>query len=237
MTTRAEDLRAVGEAADAFVAEREDELVQLVRTLVGFETVSVDLSPGSEHRENQEGDLQAFVAERLGALGARVDSFEPDAAALAGHPMMPPWHHWQGRPITVATLRGAGGGRSLIVNGHIDVVSPGDLGRWTTPPFAADVRDGRIYGRGAVDMKGGVAAAIFALEALAAAGVRLAGDVIVETVPDEETCAMGTVAVIERGYRADAGLVPEPTRLGFWIATRGLLHGAVRVPGAPRTRR
>ena len=174
MTTRAEDLQAAGEAVDAFVAEREDELVQLVRTLVGFETVSVDLSPGSEHRENQEAELQAFVAERLGALGARVDSFEPDAAALADHPMMPPWHHWKGRPITVATLRGAGGGRSLIVNGHIDVVSPGDLGRWTTPPFAADVRDGRIYGRGAVDMKGGVAAAIFALEALAAAGVRLA---------------------------------------------------------------
>jgi acetylornithine deacetylase len=62
-------------------------------------------------------------------------------------------------------------------------------------------------------------------------GVKLAGDVIVETVPDEETCAMGTVAVIERGYRADAGLVPEPTRLNFWIATRGLLHGSVVVPG------
>ena len=81
--------------------------------------------------------------------------------------MMPPWHHWEGRPITVGTLRGQGGGRSLIVNGHIDVVSPGDLERWTTPPFDADVRDGRIYGRGAVDMKGGVAAALFALRALA----------------------------------------------------------------------
>jgi acetylornithine deacetylase len=110
-------------------------------------------------------------------------------------------------------------------------VSPGDLSRWTSPPFDADVRDGRVYGRGAVDMKGGVAAAIFALEALAANGVKLAGDVIVQAVPDEETCAMGTVAVIERGYRADAGLVPEPTRLNFWIATRGLLHGSVAVPG------
>ena len=196
-----------------------------------FDTVSVDLSPGSEHRENQERELQEFVAERLGALGARVDLFEPDAPALRDHPMMPPWHHWHGRPITVATLEGAGGGRSLIVNGHIDVVSPGDLGRWTTPPFEPDLRDGRIYGRGAVDMKGGVAAALFALEALAASGVRLAGDVTFQAVPDEETCAMGTVAVIERGYRADAGLVPEPTRLNFWIATRGLLHGSVSVPG------
>jgi acetylornithine deacetylase len=76
-----------------------------------------------------------------------------------------------------------------------------------------------------------VAAAIFALRALHATGVRLAGDVIVEVVPDEETCAMGTVAAIERGYRADAGLVPEPTMLNLWVATRGLLHGAFTVPG------
>jgi acetylornithine deacetylase len=80
-------------------------------------------------------------------------------------------------------------------------------------------------------MKGGVAAAIFALRALRETGVRLAGDVIVQVVPDEETCAMGTVAAIERGYRADAGLVPEPTRLDLWVATRGLLHGSFRVPG------
>jgi acetylornithine deacetylase len=221
----------VVKAVDDFIAERTDDLVQLVRTLVGFDTVSVDLSPGSEHGTNQEGELQQFVAERLASLGAEVDLFEPDAASLRNHPMMPPWHHWAGRPITVATLAGGDDGRSLIVNGHIDVVSPGDPERWSSPPFEAEVRDGRIYGRGAVDMKGGVASAIFALEALSANGIGLDGDVIVEVVPDEETCAMGTVAVIERGYRADAGLVPEPTRLHLWIATRGLLHGAVVVPG------
>lgn len=219
------------EAVDTFIEERTDDLVALVRDMVGCNTVSVDLSPGSEHRENEEGRLQGLLANRLAGLGAEIDQFEPDADALRNHPMMPPWHHWDGRPITVATLRGADGGRSLIINGHIDVVSPGDLERWTSPPFEADVRDGRVYGRGAVDMKGGIAAAIFALEALAANGVRLAGDVIVETVPDEETCAMGTVAVIERGYRADAGLVPEPTKLRMWIATRGLLHGSIVVPG------
>jgi acetylornithine deacetylase len=219
------------EAVDAFIRERSEDLVGLVRAMVACDTVSVDLSPGSDHRENEEARIQELLADRLAASGAAVDQFEPDAAELRDHPMMPPWHHWKGRPITVATLRGAGGGRSLIVNGHIDVVSPGDLERWTSPPFEADVRDGRIYGRGAVDMKGGIAAAIFGLEALVANGVKLAGDVIVETVPDEETCAMGTVAVIERGYRADAGLVPEPTRLNFWIATRGLLHGSVVVPG------
>lgn len=222
---------AVAADADAFIDERLDDLVQLTRDLVGFDTVSVDLAPGSEHRSNQEGALQEYVGGVLADLGAEVDQWEPDVASLRDHPMMPPWHHWEGRPITAATVKGAGGGRSLIVNGHIDVVSPGDLARWTSPPFAAEIRDGRIYGRGAVDMKGGVASAIFALRALDEIGARLRGDVIVEVVPDEETCAMGTVAAIERGYRADAGLVPEPTMLNLWVATRGLLHGSFVVPG------
>jgi acetylornithine deacetylase len=218
-------------AVDPYVEAHADELVELVRALVRFDTTSVDLSPGSSHTTNAEGDLQAYVGERLRALGAEVDQWEPDAADFADHPMMPPWHHWRGRPLTVGTLRGAGGGRSLVVNGHIDVVDAGERSRWTSPPFEADVRDGRIYGRGAVDMKGGVGAALFALEALHACGVRLGGDVVFETVPDEETCAMGTIAAIARGYRGDAGLVPEPTRFNLWIATRGLLHGTLTVEG------
>jgi acetylornithine deacetylase len=178
MSTTGSDPGVLGEL-DAFVTEHMDDLVELTQALVRFDTVSVDLAPGSEHRRNDEGALQAFVGDVLAGLGADVDQWEPDAAALRDHPMMPPWHHWEGRPITAATFRGAGGGRSLIVNGHIDVVSAGDLARWTSPPFAAEIRDGRIYGRGAVDMKGGVAAAIFALRALRETGVRLAGDVIV----------------------------------------------------------
>jgi acetylornithine deacetylase len=218
-------------AVDGYVDAHVGDLVELVRRLVQFDTTSVDLSPGSSHTTNEEADLQAYVAERLAGLGAQVDQWEPDAREFADHPMMPPWHHWQGRPLTVGTLRGSGGGRSLVVNGHIDVVDAGERSRWTSPPFAAEVRDGRIYGRGAVDMKGGVGAAIFALETLQACGIRLAGDVVVETVPDEETCAMGTIAAIARGYRADAGLVPEPTRCNLWIATRGLLHGTLTVDG------
>jgi len=218
-------------AVDAYIEERRADLVGFVQELVRFDTVSVDLSPGSDHRRNEEKSLQEVVADRLARLGAEIDQWEPEASALRDHPMMPPWHHWEGRPITVGVLPGAGAGRSLIINGHVDVVDPGDLERWSSPPFAAEVREGRVYGRGAVDMKGGIAAALFAVEALVASGVRLGGDLTFEAVTDEETCAMGTVAAIERGYCADAGLVPEPTRLNLWIATRGLLHGTLRVPG------
>jgi acetylornithine deacetylase len=171
------------------------------------------------------------VGQRLARLDASVDQWEPDAEAFADHPMMPPWHHWRERPLTVGVLEGDGRGRSLVINGHVDVVSAGDPALWTSPPFAAEVRDGRIYGRGACDMKGGIGSALFALESLRACDVRLAGTVIFETVPDEETCAMGTVAAIEKGYRGDAGLVPEPTRFNLWVATRGLLHGSLTVPG------
>ena len=220
---------ALEHALDDFVSAHEADLVELVQALVRFDTTSVDLSEGSERTENEELELQALMGERLRALGAEVDQWEPEPAELADHPMMPPWHHWRNRPITVGTLRGSGGGRSLVINGHIDVVAAGD--GWTSPPFAAEIRDGRIYGRGACDMKGGVGAALFALEAVVACGVELSGDVVFEAVPDEETCAMGTVAAIARGYRGDAGLVPEPTRFNLWVATRGLLHGTLTVPG------
>ena len=221
----------IGDAVDRAVDERRDDLVELARALVRFDTTCVDLSPGSEQRENEEGACQAAIAARLRALGAELDCWEPDPDALRSHPMMPPWHHWRGRPLTVGVLRGTGGGRSLVLNGHIDVVDAGDVAGWTSPPFAADLRDGRLYGRGACDMKGGIAAGLVALESLAAAGVRLRGDVVFEAVTDEETCAMGTIAAIERGYRGDAGLVPEPTRFAMWTATRGLLHGTLSVPG------
>src|ERR1700722_9485466 len=113
------------EAFDEAVAERTESLVELVQALVRLDTTSVDLEPGSQHTENEEAELQALVAERLTAMGAEVDQFEPDPASLRSHPMMPPWHHWHNRPITVATRRGADSGRSLILNGHIDVVGAG----------------------------------------------------------------------------------------------------------------
>ena len=92
---------------DRYIEDGVGELVELARTLVRFDTTSVDLSPGSTHRTNDEAALQVFVAGVLRGLGAEVDQWEPDAAELTGHPMLPPWHHWENRPQTVGVVRGS----------------------------------------------------------------------------------------------------------------------------------
>ena len=139
--------------------------------------------------------------------------WEPDAAALppTRYPI-PAGHHFRGRPQLVARRAGAGGGRSLLFNGHIDVVTPEPRERWTTDPFGADVRDGRLYGRGACDMKGGVAAMVVATEVLAALDVPLRGDLLVNTVTDEEsTGARRRSRPSRTASRADGAIIPEPT--------------------------
>jgi len=119
-----------------------------------------------------------------------------------------------GRANLVGVRRGAGGGRSLILNGHVDTVAPGDPGKWTGgDPFDGRVEDGRLFGLGASDMKSGLVAAAWAARALELAGVRLRGDLIVESVVGEEMMEhrAGTTATIEAGYRADAAIVVEPS--------------------------
>jgi acetylornithine deacetylase len=155
-----------------------------------------------------EADCQDVIEARLRTLGCAIDR----------------WEVYPGRPDLVGTVRGDGGpeARSLILNGHIDVVPAGDPAAWTHPPFAAEIADGKIWGRGAVDMKGGVAAMIAAVEAIQRAGVRLQGDVFLESVVDEETGGPGTAQTVEHGYRADAAIVVEPTDFAIQPVEGGL---------------
>ena len=211
------------------IADGRDELVELASALVGFDTTAREV--GDPPR--QEAALQEYLAEGLLAYGAEIDLFEPDAAAMAGAPLVPEGLDFAGRPQLIATLRGAGGGRSLLFNGHIDVVSGEPKREWTSDPFTPTVREGRLYGRGACDMKGGVAAMAYAAQAIAAANVTLAGDLIVATNTDEESSGAGGSALVARGLRADAGIVTEPTDFRTWVACRGSEYGVIRVPGRP----
>ena len=189
----------------AEIEQRRDELVALASELIGFDTTARNV--GDPPR--QEAALQEHLAARLRAAGAEIDLWEPDAANLQGKPLVPPGLDFAGRPQLVARRPGSGGGRSLVLNGHIDVVSAEPRDRWTSDPFAAEVREGKLYGRGSCDMKGGIAAMVLAAETLHSLGVRLAGDLVVATNTDEESSGAGGTAIVERGLRADAGIVTE----------------------------
>jgi acetylornithine deacetylase len=211
------------------VEERREELVALASALIGFDTTARE--PGDPPRD--ERALQERLASRLERAGAEIDLWEPDADTLAGKPLVPPGLDFAGRPQLIARRRGSGDGRSLVLNGHIDAVSVEPRGRWTSDPFAAEVRDGRLYGRGACDMKGGIAAMTLATETLADLGVELAGDLVVATNTDEESSGAGGTALVERELRADAAIVTEPTGFDVWVACRGSEYCRVSVPGRP----
>jgi acetylornithine deacetylase len=204
-------------------------LVEFASQLVRYDTTCVE--PARDERRNDEDACQGFIAARLARLGASVERITPDPQLFSGHQMMPAGHHWDGRAMTLAHLPGSGGGRTLIVNGHIDVVESGPASAWSVPPFGGEVVDGQLLGRGAADMKGGVAAMVFALEALHAQGIRLPGDVWVQIVTDEETNGMGTLALLDEQSLADGAVIPEPSRLAAWVACRGVLYGMATITG------
>jgi acetylornithine deacetylase len=209
------------------VAARRDSLVALTSELVGFDTVTQ--TAGAPPRE--ERALQEHLAGRLRSHGAEVALHEPDAAALRPHPMVPEELTFEGRPQLVGRFRGRGGGRTLLLNGHVDVVDVEPRADWTQPdPFAAVVRDGLLYGRGACDMKGGVASMIIAACTLAELGVPLAGDLIVNTVTEEESTGAGGLFA-SRLLQADAAIVTEPSGLAVWVACRGSLLPRITVRG------
>ncbi|MGH2844210.1 MAG: M20/M25/M40 family metallo-hydrolase [Solirubrobacteraceae bacterium] len=211
------------------IGGREAELIGLAATLISFDTTARE--PGEAARE--EASLQEYLASRLRIIGAEVDLWEPDAEALAGMPMVPPGLDFKGRPQLIARRGGSGGGRSLVLNGHIDVVSGEPRGAWSSDPFKPEVRNGRLHGRGACDMKGGIAAMVLATEVLAELGVQLRGDLLVATNTDEESSGAGGTALVQHGLRADAGIVTEPTDFQTWVACRGSEYGVIRIPGRP----
>lgn len=178
-----------------------------------------------------EEPAQEFMAGLMARAGMEVDRWSICMEEVSAHPHYAAEIERKEALGVVGTLKGAGGGRDLILDGHVDVVPPGDEALWTHPPFAGVVEAGRLYGRGALDMKGPLAAGLFALDAVRRAGVRLAGTVHLFSVVGEEDGGMGTLASILRGYRAHGAVVLEPTGLVVAPAQAGCLNFQVRVRG------
>jgi len=175
--------------------------------------------------------VQQHVADWMRRNGLAVDLWELDFASLRQHPAFC-WEVERERGLGLVGVLGEDrGGRSLIFNGHTDVVPAGDAANWHFPAWQGTVTGGRVYGRGAVDMKGGLCCALFAAKALRDAGVRLAGRLIVESVIGEEDGGVGTLAAVLRGYQADGAIIMEPTELYIAPAQAGAINFRVTIPG------
>ena len=180
------------------------ETEQLVADLVAIDSVNPDLVPGGAG----EAEVARYVADWLERARLTTEIVEPKP----------------GRPSVVATARGTGGGRSLMLNAHTDTVGVEGMAR----PFEPEIREGRLYGRGAYDMKGALAACMIAGARLAQEDLR--GDVIVTGVADEEYASVGVQAVLE-SHSADAAIVTEPTALKVCVAHKGSVWAEIETTG------
>jgi acetylornithine deacetylase len=199
----------------AYIDQHSDRIVDIVCDLVRIP--SENTPP-----HGTEGDCQRYVSSFL-----RDRCWNPtlylldDVPGLYEHPLFSGGRRYDGRPNLGARCAGAGGGRSLLLSGHIDTVPRGSF-PWTRDPFSGTVEGNRVYGRGANDMKGGVATNLFVVEALHKLNIGLAGDLLFETVIDEEFGgANGTLAGRLMGFNADAAIISEPSFLRICPAQRG----------------
>jgi acetylornithine deacetylase len=198
----------------------ETALDRLSGELVGFVRQLVACRSDSQSEDNAEFQDEAtrcldLISAKLVGLGLEVERW-----------VEPPRY-----PALAARLPGTGGGKSLAFNGHIDVVPVGDDSAWTHPAWGGEVEDGKLWGRGACDMKSGVAAAVLAVQALVESDTRLKGDLWLHFVADEEVVGWSTRRLAARLPKVDAVIVAEPTELQIQPVEGGLVHMRIEVDG------
>ncbi|MCT4609441.1 MAG: ArgE/DapE family deacylase [Pelagimonas sp.] len=193
-----------------------------------------DLTAHPSTRGNEQS-AQAFMAMALTDRGYALDQWQIDVTEIQHLPgFSPVLGPYDDAVNVVGTHRSkTGTGRSLILNGHVDVVPAGPLDMWDTPPFEPRVEDGWLYGRGGGDMKAGLVSNLFALDALSACGMAPAADVFYQSVVEEECTGNGALACLARGYTADAALIPEPFSEHLVTAQLGVLWFQVLLKGMP----
>jgi len=186
---------------------KREALLSLLQDLIQIESVN----PSLASKGSGEAAIARYIGDYLSNLGLEVHFQEIE----------------KNRVNVVGILKGSGGGPSLMLNGHTDTVSADSM---EMDPFAAEENDGKIYGRGALDMKAGVAALITAVQSIITAGIKLQGDVILTLVADEEYASIGTETVVNE-YTADAAIICEPTDLDIVIAHKGFAWTKIEIFG------
>jgi acetylornithine deacetylase len=223
-TARSSDL--AGNIA-SHVGSLRRELIVFLQKLVQLPSL-----PGYEQK------AQHFGADKLRSLGLAVDVVSSEFDELKDHPAFcDDGVPFRERLNVIGRWRGSGHSpkstesRSLILNGHMDVVPTSSESLWSESPWSGAIRDGQLYGRGSCDMKAGVTANIFAVQTLQAMGFRPASDVLVESVIGEESGGVGTLTTIVKGFKADAAIITEPTQLRLCPVQSGALTFRVKVSG------
>lgn len=232
------------------VEERRKEIIDLLAALVKIPSMT-----------GEEGKAQDFVAKQYRDMKFDVEVWEPDVAELFAkfpevaqypshweHDLVLPYHdlptyegllksemrdilNYKNRPNVVGIWKGTGGGRSLILNAHIDTVPVEPRDAWTHDPFGAEIINGTMYGRGTSDDKGGIIAAMAAVRCLCELGITMRGDVILESVVNEEHAGNGTLACIAKGFAADAAITLEPSENKARLGGYGGVYWGVNLTG------
>lgn len=200
----------------------QDELIETLQNLVQIPSVV-----------GQEGKAQVEMEQLYRSLKLEVIRFEPDIEKIQSHPAyVDSGISFDNRPNIIGILHGKNTAPSIVLNGHIDVVSPEPTQYWTRDPWGGEIEAERLYGRGAGDMKAGLIANFFALKGILKAGLKPKGKVLLQSVIEEEAGGGGgTLACLVEGYRADAMICTEPHNLNLTIAHTGILYFRVKVQG------
>jgi acetylornithine deacetylase len=179
-----------------------------------------------------ESAVQTEAALRMATAGLEVTRVDADPQALRADPDFPGMEAPRTTlPVVAGTAGLSGSPRRIILCGHVDTVGPGPREDWTTDPYGAEIRDGKLYGRGALDMKGGVVAALAALRALVETEAEISGEAVLLTVPAEEDGGAGMLAAIRAGYTAEMAVITEPTRGEIVVAHAGAITFRLTVRG------
>ncbi|MGD6847595.1 peptidase [Rossellomorea aquimaris] len=203
------------------IEEKKKSTIKLLQRLVQEDSV-----------RGNESKAQAIVIEKCRKLGLELDIWEVKESDVLDHPFYRcDRENFEGNPNVVGVLKGTGGGRSLLLNGHIDVVPEGDRENWTYDPYGGVIEEGKLYGRGSTDMKGGSVALLLALEIVKELNIPLKGDILFQSVIEEESGGTGTLAALVRGYKADAAIIPEPTNMKIFPKQQGSMWFRLKVRG------
>ncbi|MFX1530294.1 MAG: ArgE/DapE family deacylase [Promethearchaeota archaeon] len=212
----------------SWVRSNQEKLVKLIQDLVKIPSVS-----------GKEGDVQQLIFNKLEELRLNPNYIYPKIETLRKsddffETTSFTKYGYENRPNVMGILKGTGNGRSICLNGHVDVVSPEPVEHWSYDPWGGEKKDDFIYGRGAADMKAGVASLIFALQALTETETKLKGDVFIETTIDEEDGGIGGCLYMRLTQpKTDAAIIPEPGGNAIVVASAGVMYFRVIVTGTP----